>query len=77
MKESKSRIILTTIILGAVVGLGIGVVVAETKQERLQLANALGDEKVAVQPSLRDWISVAVTAVTMIRQLANMLAPKA
>lgn len=76
MNKAQSKLILTAMALGAILGLGIGVVVAETKKEQFQLAETYGEDNVTVQPGFREWIAVSVAAVTLIRQLANMLTPK-
>jgi hypothetical protein len=76
MNKMQSRLILTSMALGAILGLGIGVVVAETKKEQLQLAEVYGEDKVVVQPGFREWIAVSIAAITLIRQLSNILTPK-
>jgi len=76
LTNAQTKLILTTTALGALLGLGIGVVLAESKKEQLQLAENLGEENVIVHPGFRDWISVSLAAITLIRQLANMLTPK-
>lgn len=76
MNQSKSRLILNSILLGAVIGLGIGVVVAESKKEQLKLAAVRGDELAVSQAGLKEWMAVAVSGVTLMRQLAALLAPK-
>jgi hypothetical protein len=77
MNSSKSRFILSSMLLGAVLGLGIGVVVAESKKEQLKLAALAGGDKAAPQPGLKEWMAVAVSGVTLLRQLAAVLMPKA
>jgi len=76
LNKPQSQIVLTSVALGALLGLGIGVVVAETKKEQLQLVDMYGEDKVSVQPGIREWIAVSVAAITLIRQLANILTPK-
>lgn len=76
LNKPQSRVVLTAVGLGALLGLGIGVVIAETKKEQLQLADRYGEDKVSVQPGIREWIAVSVAAITLIRQLANILTPK-
>ena len=76
MNQSKSRLILNSILLGAVIGLGIGVVVAESKKEQLKLAAVRGEDLAMSQAGLKEWMAVAVSGVTLMRQLAALLAPK-
>ncbi len=76
MNKTQSKLILTATALGAILGLGIGVVLAETKKEQLQLVERYGEDSVDIQPGFREWIAVAIAGVTLIRQIANMLTPK-
>ncbi len=76
MDKAQSKIILSATVIGALLGLGIGVVLAETKKEQLQLAKAYGEDKVIVQAGFREWIALSLAAISLIRNLANMLAPK-
>ena len=76
MNRNQSKIILVTTLAGALLGLGIGVVLAESKKEKLALAERYGDDKVVVQTGFKDWIAVSVAAITLLRNLADMLTPK-
>jgi hypothetical protein len=76
MNKTQSKLILTATALGAILGLGIGVVVAETKKEQLKLAETYGEDNVVIQPGFREWIAVSIAAITLIRQLSNILTPK-
>ena len=76
LTKAQSRLMLTTTALGALLGLGIGFVIAESKKEQLQLAEQFGENNVVIQASFRDWIGISIAAITLIRQLANMLTPK-
>jgi hypothetical protein len=76
MNKAQSKIILSATVVGALLGLGIGVVLSETKKEQLQLAEAYGEDKVVVQAGFREWIAVSIAAISLIRNLSNMLTPK-
>ena len=76
MNKAQSKLILSATVVGALLGLGIGVVLAESKKEQLQLAETYGEDKVIVQAGFREWIAVSIAAITLIRQLSNMLTPK-
>ena len=76
MNKAQSKLILSATVVGALLGLGIGVVLAESKKEQLQLAEAYGEDNVIVQAGFREWIAVSVAAITLIRQLSNMLTPR-
>ncbi len=76
MNNTQSKLILIATALGALLGLSIGVVIAETKKEELQLAKTYGEDNVTIQPGFREWIAVSVAAISLIRQLSNMLTPK-
>ena len=76
MNKAQSKIILSATVVGALLGLGIGFVLAETKKEQLLLAEQYGEDKVVVQTNFREWIGVSIAAITLIRQLSNMLSPK-
>ncbi|RUA17062.1 MAG: hypothetical protein DSY55_02835 [Clostridia bacterium] len=77
MNKAQSKLILTATVLGAILGLGLGVVVAETKKEHLRLAETYGENNVNIQPGFREWIAVSIAAITLIRQFSDMLTPKA
>ena len=76
MNREQSKLVLITTVVGAAVGLGLGIVLAETKKEQLMLAERYGEENAIVQPGFRDWFAVAIAAITLIRQLGNILTPK-
>ncbi len=76
MTKAQSKLILSATVLGALLGLGIGVALAESKKEQLQLAEAYGEDNVVVRAGFREWMAVSVAAITLIRQLSNMLTPK-
>jgi len=75
MQQSKNRVILISTLLGAIIGLLAGVIFAESKKEQLMLAETKG-QQVQIAPGFRDWISVAVAAVALVRQVANMFTPQ-
>ncbi len=76
MNREQSKLVLISTVVGAAIGLGIGVVLAETKKEQLMLAEKHGKDQVVIQPGIREWFAVAVAAITLIRQLGNILTPK-
>ncbi len=76
MNKAQSKLILGATVVGALLGLGIGVVLAESKKEQLQLAEAYGEDNVIMQAGFREWIAVSGAAITLIRQLSNMLTPR-
>ena len=76
MNKAQSKLILSATVVGALLGLGMGVVLAETKKEQLQLAEAYGEDKVIIQAGFREWIAVSIAAITLIRQLSNLLTPR-
>lgn len=75
MQQSKNRIILMSTLLGAMIGLAAGVILSESKKEQLMLAETKG-QQAQITPGVRDWISVAVAAVALVRQVANMFTPQ-
>jgi len=76
MNKAQSKLILIATVVGALLGLGIGLVLAESKKEQLQLAEVYGEDKVVVRSGFREWIAVSIAAITLIRQLSNLLTPK-
>jgi len=76
MNNNKSKLIITATIIGAMVGLGIGAVLAETKKEQLLLADKFGEDDVMARAGLREWFTVAIAAITLIRKLSDTLTPK-
>jgi hypothetical protein len=76
MNKAQSKLILIATVVGALLGLGIGLVLAESKKEQLQLAEVYGEDKVVVRAGFREWIAVSIAAITLIRQLSNLLTPK-
>lgn len=75
MGQPKNRVILTSALLGAMIGLAAGVILAESKKEQIMLAESKG-QMAQITPGFRDWISVAVAAVALVRQVANMFTPQ-
>jgi len=76
LTKEQSKLVLIATALGALLGLSVGVVIAQTKKEQLQLAATYGEDSVAIQPGFRDWIAVAIAAVALLRRLSDMLTPK-
>ncbi len=75
MNKAQIRVISASTALGAVIGLFVGLVVSETKKEQLKLVAEKG-EQVSLSPSITEWIGLTVAAVTLLRQIANILTPK-
>ncbi len=75
MNKSQIRVISVSMALGAVIGMLVGLVVAQTKKEQLELV-AKGGEQVSTSPSVTEWIGLTVAAVTLLRQIVNILTPK-
>ncbi len=75
MNKAQIRVISASTALGAVIGLFVGLVVSETKKEQLKLVAEKGDQ-VSLSPSITEWIGLTVAAVTLLRQIANILTPK-
>ncbi len=75
MNKEQIRIFSASTALGALIGLLVGLVVAASKKEQLQLASKTG-EAVQFSPSITEWIGLTIAAVTLLRQIANILTPK-
>ncbi len=73
MQRSQLRTIVAGTTLGALLGFIIGVVVVLSRKEQFEALES-GDANV-VKPGMRDWIGLTVTVVTLLRQIANLLAP--
>jgi hypothetical protein len=76
MNKEQTKLVLISTVLGALLGMSIGVVLAQTKKEQLTLADTYGENKVTIQPGFRDWIAVAIAAIALLRRLSDMLTPK-
>lgn len=76
MTKEQSKLVLIATAVGALLGMSIGLVVAQTKKEQLQLAASYGEENVVIQPGFRDWIAVGIAAIALLRRLSEMLTPK-
>jgi len=75
MNKSQIRIISTSTALGALMGFLIGLVITQGKKEQLRFIEVNQDQEI-LSPNLREWIGLTVAAVTLLRQLANIVAPK-
>ncbi len=76
MNKAQLRVISASTALGAVMGMLVGLVVAQTRKEQLELV-AKDGERIGASPSVREWIGLTVAAVTLLRQIANILTPQA
>ncbi len=74
--KEQTKLILIGTALGALLGMSIGAVLAQTKKEQLALAETYGEDSVAIQPGFRDWIAVALAAIALLRRFSDMLTPK-
>ncbi len=73
MTSSRTRIIATAAVLGGFIGLLIGLVASQSVDEALEQQHGEESAIVAFRPSVREWIGLTVTVVTLLRQIANIL----
>ena len=76
LTKEQSKLILIATAVGALLGMSIGFVVAQTKKEQLQLAASYGEDNVVIQPGIREWIALTIAAIALLRRLSDMLTPK-
>ncbi len=74
MDKSQLRLIAAGTALGALVGMSIGFVVSQTKKEQLERLQT--GEVTPYKPSTTEWIGLIIAAITLIRQIANILTPR-
>lgn len=75
--SDRSRFILIGTAIGAAIGLVAALVAAEAREERQQhLLADMDSKRKLTSPSTRDWVKFGVAAVALLRQFADMLAPK-
>ncbi len=73
MTSSRTRIIATATALGGLIGLLIGLVASQSVDEVLERQQGEENAMVAFRPSVREWIGLTVTVVTLLRQIAHIL----
>ncbi|RME82570.1 MAG: hypothetical protein D6775_10510 [Caldilineae bacterium] len=70
----RSQTLLIGALIGALLGLAIAWVASDARQKQELL---LEEGKAArIRPRARDWVSLAVAGVSLVRQLAEMLEPR-
>ncbi|MCP4164878.1 MAG: hypothetical protein GY759_03160 [Chloroflexi bacterium] len=74
MLINRTRILIAGTLLGAIIGLTIAWVASDAESEQ-ELLLAEGKD-VKVRPRAKDWITLSVAAITLVRQLADMLEPR-
>ena len=73
MQRTQLRTIATGTTLGALIGFILAIVVVLSQKEQYDAQE--GGDVVAIKPSMKEWIGLIVTVVTLMRQIANLLTP--
>ena len=74
MMNERNRILVAGGIIGALLGLVVAVLVAVSRDKRR--AAGLETQSIVAFRSAGDWLKLVVSLVLLLRQLADLLAPK-
>ena len=73
MMNERNRFLVAGSIVGALLGLVIALLVAETRVKRR--AAGLGTRSIVGFRSVGDWLKLVISLVVLLRQLADLLVP--